>query len=446
MAESEKPKPSDTPATARELDFDDEADHRTASLLQTEDFHTDRSSKPPPGTGEDVAPPKPPRPVNPLQQAENTLKEAFPSIDPSVVKAVLRASGGNVEPAFNALLGMSDPDAQKDDPVPPPQPPRRPIAPTSTAQSQLAADEQYARQLAEHYNGAAASGPPRGSTRGRPNRDPHRTGLRQNEQYDEERERSFIDDDLPVIRDTFKKGFLETQSKVNSWVANLKKKIDGEDEDDFQGRPPPAASRYNTGPSRQQSFGRRSGDYPRRSADHDRYDADPQVLGNDFTDLQLKDHEAAGPPRRSNRPLANPDLFKPTPPRPEMNSGRRVSFQDGPPEEIGVQQRPTSPPNLTKRPSSGASGKPSKWQPLASIDPSPVADHDPFSLGDSDDEDTKKKDVKADDSERPKQAAATSVADNVGSPGAKKLESQERTSSTGVRDQEAEKLTGKPAI
>lgn len=114
-------------------------------------------------------------------------------------------------------------------------------------------------------------------------------------------------DDLPVIRDTFKKGFLETQSKVNSWVANLKKKIDGEDEDDFQGRPPPAASRYNTGPSRQQSFGRRSGDYPRRSADHDRYDADPQVLGNDFTDLQLKDHEGTAATDLFRRNITNPD-------------------------------------------------------------------------------------------------------------------------------------------
>lgn len=55
--------------------------------------------------GEDIAPPKPPRPLPPAQQAENMLKEAFPSIDIAVIKAVLRASGGNVEPAFNALLG-----------------------------------------------------------------------------------------------------------------------------------------------------------------------------------------------------------------------------------------------------------------------------------------------------------------------------------------------------
>ena len=60
---------------------------------------------PKPATVEDDAPPKPPRPLNPQQQAENTLKEAFPTIDVAVVKAVLMASGGRVEPAFNALLG-----------------------------------------------------------------------------------------------------------------------------------------------------------------------------------------------------------------------------------------------------------------------------------------------------------------------------------------------------
>ncbi len=50
-------------------------------------------------------PTKPPRPLNPQQEVENTLKEAFPSIDAAVVKAVLIASGWKIEPAFNALLG-----------------------------------------------------------------------------------------------------------------------------------------------------------------------------------------------------------------------------------------------------------------------------------------------------------------------------------------------------
>ncbi len=55
---------------------------------------------------EEVPPPKPPRPMSPRQQAEATLKEAFPNIDTTVIKAVLTASGGSLEPAFNALLGM----------------------------------------------------------------------------------------------------------------------------------------------------------------------------------------------------------------------------------------------------------------------------------------------------------------------------------------------------
>lgn len=55
--------------------------------------------------------------------AENTLLETFLSIDTKVVKAVLAASGGWVEPAFNALLGMSDLDLQQEEAATP-QPPR----------------------------------------------------------------------------------------------------------------------------------------------------------------------------------------------------------------------------------------------------------------------------------------------------------------------------------
>ena len=147
--------------------------------------------------------------------------------------------------------------------------------------------------------------------------------------------------------------------------------------------------------------------------------------------------------RRSSRPLANPDLFKPTPPRPQSNqSGRRVSFQHGPPEEIDIHY-PKSPDPIN-RPSSGTGGKSSKWQPLAPVDPSPVADHDPFSLGDSDDEDSKKKDVKADDSERLKQAPAEAMSDTIGSQSEKKLEPQERSGSLETRDKETENLVGKP--
>ena len=94
--------PPESPTTAKALDFDDE----TAETPTSPPKSSSLTEKPKSGAGEDVPPPKPPRPLAPEQQAENTLKEAFPSIDAAVIKAVLRASGGRVEPAFNALLGI----------------------------------------------------------------------------------------------------------------------------------------------------------------------------------------------------------------------------------------------------------------------------------------------------------------------------------------------------
>lgn len=94
---------------------------------------------------------------------------------------------------------MSDPDSQIE-PTPPPQPPRpvqQTSAPTTTAQSQLEADEHYARQLAEHYSGAEAYNPA-SRTASRGSRDPalprpkKETGLKPNELYDD-REHSFLD-------------------------------------------------------------------------------------------------------------------------------------------------------------------------------------------------------------------------------------------------------------
>jgi hypothetical protein len=130
--------------------------------------------------------------------------------------------------------------------------------------------------------------------------------------------------------------------------------------------------------------GRRSGDV-RRSADLQRYDADMQPIGDDFSKLELRDGEA--PPRTSSRPLANPNLFRPSLERRQSpGTTRKVSFQDGPPEEIrdmySGSPKPATP---------GSTAKSSKWQPLTTVDPSPVADNDPFSLGDSDEE----KDAKA---------------------------------------------------
>jgi hypothetical protein len=92
-----------------------------------------------------------------------------------------------------------------------------------------------------------------------------------------EANRSFIDDDLPVIKENLRKGFLETQSKVNGWITNLRKRIDGEDE---EGPNPQAYNAGSNARSRKSRDGRQSGDY-------NRYDADPEVLSDDFAGIQL---------------------------------------------------------------------------------------------------------------------------------------------------------------
>ncbi len=89
-----------------------------------------------------------------------------------------------------------------------------------------------------------------------------------------------------------------------------------------------------------------------------------------------------------------------------------MSFQDGPPQEIGDIYRPS--PDHSTRPLA-TTGKQSKWQPLSAVDPSPVADADPFSLGDSDDEkDARTKDTKVDDTRPLTKVSADAMTDDVG--------------------------------
>lgn len=123
-ATPDKTKPTalsaESPTTARPLDFDD--DQQESGITAKEATETSSPAPPPkpPRTSsmqqnvhfdeEEQPPPKPPRPLNPQVQAENTLIEAFPTVDSKVVKAVLTASGGQLEPAFNALLGWEIPN------------------------------------------------------------------------------------------------------------------------------------------------------------------------------------------------------------------------------------------------------------------------------------------------------------------------------------------------
>ncbi|KAI5458109.1 hypothetical protein BGZ63DRAFT_416546 [Mariannaea sp. PMI_226] len=386
---------AESPTTVRPLDMDDD-DVQESTLLENDPPSTATAHSP--ATTTDTPPAKPPRPLTEAQKNELILKEAFPSVEISVVKAVLRASGGRVEPAFNALLEMTDPDAARNEPeddTPPPQPPR----PQNRSQmSQVEADELYARQLAEHYDnvGAYENRTSNRSSSDRRNREADQRRLNE----EDDRDHSFLDEDLVVIRDNLRKGFMETQTKVNGWISTLKKKIE---------------ENFDESDDHTQQYGepsRRSAEASRRSGDYDRYDADPEVLSDDFAGMKFT---ADGTPI-NKRPMANTGMYKPPPPstspRPSSN-GRRVGFKEET-EEINMYESSPKVPPKDVAPGSGA--KASKWQPLSAVEPSPITDNDPFSLGDSEDEkETKEKpkDTNADDNERLKKAAAEAMADNL---------------------------------
>ncbi|KAK7204454.1 hypothetical protein BZA70DRAFT_296226 [Myxozyma melibiosi] len=334
-------------------------------------------------------PPPPPRPLSPFSQAQKTLEEAFPSIEKSVVKAVLIASGGHVDPAFNALLSMSDPGFV---PELPPRPAaaahQTPASPTKT--DQVLADEAYARKLAAELNNESGSHsrPPRASSRRNDNssssyeRRSHRGA-----EYDgtddylgAQKEYSFFDDDLPIIKENLTRGFQETRSKVNEWVANFKKKIDGEDDDSTDyysgsssGRVP-SKSTDQRRPS-QQSGSSSSSRYPRQTkydysiGRQHSYDKDPTELDGNFAHLNLVDSSRDPPPPRPPRPTAVATSLNTTSSTERLYSPTRNS--------------PASPQR-----SSG------KWEPLRAVEPTP--DRDPFFIGDSDDEgeETGKKQVR----------------------------------------------------
>jgi hypothetical protein len=94
--------------------------------------------------------------------------------------------------------------------------------------------------------------------------------------------------------------------------------------------------------------------------------------------------------------------------------------------------RNPSPNNQGSNPPGKTGGK--KWQPLTSIAPHPEPDdHDPFSLGDSDDEDAKAKDIKVEDTERLKKAAGEKEGTaSVGTTG--ELKEASRSGSIGQTD------------
>jgi hypothetical protein len=136
-------------------------------------------------------------------------------------------------------------------------------------------------------------------------------------------------------------------------------------------------------------------------------------------------------PIQPQRPFggSNPNLFKPPPPsKSPKPDGRHVSFRDTVEDIDAYNASPKIPPKDSASPGAvpgpGGAAKASKWQPLSSVDPNPIVENDPFSLGDSDDEREIRdktttttaggsKEIKMEDTERLKQATADAMADSL---------------------------------
>lgn len=380
---------------------------------------------------------------------------------------------------------MSDPNFKPQEEPAPPKPPR-----PTTRQQQEAEDERLARQMFAHEQAAMQ----RAAERQRRQEQPYT--------QDQDEDASTFEgmpgrtscnprttqlikvetpEDFAAFRENLRQGFNTTQQKFNSWMTDFRKRIDGDDEPGY-GRedeigPGPAsqrAQRQNFGPSqREQLHGiQRQAAQGRRSTDQDRYDADPRVLSDNFSELELRDEGIAyhchdlqssaeltrfaeaeeTPPQKPSRPLANPNLFKPTPATPSP-----IAPQSGPVDEVdALYRQPTtsttsnSPhiPTLQQRSPSPATSatKSKKWQPLTSVAPAPEAEeHDPFSVGDSEEDEESKRekatDLKKEDTERLKRSSG-----QVGGSGGEKQEGgksfgpSERSGSVGSRDKTAEEI------
>lgn len=293
-----------------------------------------------------IPPPKPKRPLSPFAQACSTLKEAFPDADDNVVRAVLVAASGKVEPAFNGLLALSDPSIQPDMSAATAAPASHDGA-ARGSRSQIDEDEALARKLAQQFEGA-------GSGRSSFNSSRRVRSSGYSGRYDETRpaepERSFFDDDLPELKENLQRGFNETKTKVSSWVSSMRKKVEGEDGQlGFFG----AGSRNTRDSS---DLGPGHGYERARRGPSGYYDRDPaEMTADDFQGISLKDED---------RPLG------------ERLAQRRSTRGDGGP-----------PPPKPPRPVLNALGdETNKWEPLKSVNPEPV-DKDPFFIGESDDED-----------------------------------------------------------
>ncbi|ODV78542.1 uncharacterized protein CANTADRAFT_42018, partial [Suhomyces tanzawaensis NRRL Y-17324] len=280
-------------------------------------------------------PAQPPRPVDPLTQVTNDLKDAFPNIEDKLITAVLIASQGSVDPAFNALLYISDPSFKPEIPAPV-VPSNKAAGKKSVAFSEhaLTDDELLARKLQKEFELE--------DERRRRRHAEKKRNAQRGSQNQPQRNPDDSPDEFEQIKETFTQGLEEARTTLNSWVSGIAKKFDGND-DEYQEKP-----KQNT-----KLFGALGGSSfnSNNKRQNARFDEDPEILSHDFHNrISLTDNDKEELPALPNRNKEQSDK--------------------------GTGAGPGSKPLP-------AVGK--KWQPLNSDVP---ANSDAFLVTDSEDEDT----------------------------------------------------------
>ncbi|AEY95601.1 FACR083Cp [Eremothecium gossypii FDAG1] len=244
------------------------------------------------------------------------LKAAFPNVEEKIVKAVIIASQGILDPAFSALLFLSDPTFEEEAALPTQA---APAAQATVPISQLQQDEMLARQLDEQFNKKDLRA--ERAARERRIREREEEFQRKQQRLRSEYGGYGSEDDEDFI-DVLNRGLQETSKKVGKWWDGIKKnfneELDGPDARASAGPPRARQQRFN-------SFGAR---------DDETYPTEQQLRGVSLHDEHDDEPAPRLPPRRTST--------GPLPARPDGPNVERKRWQPLPPEPVSAPTKVTA--------------------------------------------------------------------------------------------------------
>lgn len=222
---------------------------------------------------EEDAPAPPPRPISPITQIKQDLKDAFPNIEEKLITAVLIASQGNPDPAFNALLYISDPSVEAEIPEPAPPVPSKPV---NAQKNTLTDDELLARKLQKEFE-------LEDKRRREQHHERERRRRRRQQSQPEDADDDSVDE-FGQIKESFSQGFEEARSTLNGWVSGLAKK--------FQEPTDEAVQPRESQSQNPKLFGALGGSSFTKQSKKNTFDEDPRVISNDLhSQINLKDND-----------------------------------------------------------------------------------------------------------------------------------------------------------